>query len=119
MESKRQLYGYVLTFHCQYMTKREWLAQRHLIGTLKATRRDDAAAQAEARNDDVFKTFLSSDPDVLQLSSEGYDAFIERTASRILKDHGAALVFNRCPRCKGLARTPTARQCRFCGHDWH
>jgi uncharacterized C2H2 Zn-finger protein len=26
---------------------------------------------------------------------------------------------NRCPRCGEVAKTPKAKQCRFCKHDWH
>ena len=28
-------------------------------------------------------------------------------------------VLNNCPKCGALARTPRAKQCRHCGHDWH
>lgn len=28
-------------------------------------------------------------------------------------------IYNWCPRCDKLARTPEAKQCRHCGHDWH
>ena len=42
-----------------------------------------------------------------------------RMASRILEDHGESLNINRCPRCRCVAGTPTARQYRYCGHDCH
>lgn len=38
-------------------------------------------------------------------------------ANRIMKDHPKVLNF--CPVCGKLARTPKAKQCRYCGHDWH
>jgi hypothetical protein len=28
-------------------------------------------------------------------------------------------VLNCCPKCDALAKTPKARQCRYCFHDWH
>ena len=119
MESKHELNLYVMRWHADFMTDVERRARQHLFATLKATMgRSDITAQQEAR-DSNFSRDLSRDPEVLRLASDGYDAFIERTAARILHDCGAKLSFNRCPNCGGLARTPTARQCRLCGHDWH
>lgn len=40
-------------------------------------------------------------------------------AQSIIRRHGSDIVWNRCPICSGLARTPRARQCRHCFHDWH
>ena len=45
--------------------------------------------------------------------------FMVRTAQRILDKHSDEITFNYCPRCGGLAKTPKARQCRFCDHGWH
>jgi ribosomal protein L40E len=42
-----------------------------------------------------------------------------RTAQRILDKHSDEIVFNYCPRCGALAKTPKARQCRVCHHDWY
>lgn len=69
------------------MTKEEHLAHRHLVGTAKATRGlTDVASQTEARKNasPVYRDMLSNDPDVLGLTSEGLDAFVERVAQRIL-----------------------------------
>ncbi len=38
-------------------------------------------------------------------------------ATRILKKHPE--VINNCPKCKRLARTPKAKQCRYCFHSWY
>lgn len=29
------------------------------------------------------------------------------------------LPINRCPQCNRVVRTPAAKQCLWCGHDWH
>jgi hypothetical protein len=114
---------YVLRYYSHLMTSQEQLAQRHLMGTGKATHgRTDEAAQAEARasaRPSVIRDLLSNDPEVLQLAKDGFDAFAVRTAKRILDEHSDQIVFNCCPRCGALAKTPKARQCRFCRHDWH
>lgn len=69
------------------MTKEKHLAHRHLVGTAKAMRGlTDVASQTEARKNasPVYRDMLSNDPDVLGLTSEGLDAFVERVAQRIL-----------------------------------
>ena len=50
---------------------------------------------------------------------DGFDQFQERTAVRILKDNRDQITLNNCPNCSKLTRTPNARQCRHCGHNWH
>jgi hypothetical protein len=42
-----------------------------------------------------------------------------QVVERILREHAADVVLNRCPRCDGLCRTPRARQCFRCNHSWH
>ena len=39
-------------------------------------------------------------------------------AERLLKDSKKEII-NNCPKCQKLARTPKAKQCRHCGHNWH
>jgi hypothetical protein len=131
---------YVFQYYSHLRTDHERLANRHLAGTMKETRgRSDVAAQAEAKrslnrlckllSDDpraevkkisrYWSELLSDDPIVLFLAREGYEAFVLRTGQRILNDHRDQIVLNCCPRCSMVARTPQARQCRFCRYDWH
>jgi hypothetical protein len=112
---------YVFRYYRHLMNEQEWLANRHLVGTIKATRgRSDMTAQTEARNSSLhLRKLLSDKPEVLRLASEGYEKFVARTGERIFNDHQDEIVLNCCPQCGALARTPRARQCRFCGRDWH
>ena len=113
---------YVFRYYARLMTKQEHLAHRHLVGTAKVMRgRTDLASQTEARKiaSPVSHDLLSSDPEALGLASEGLDVFVERVAHRILGEHRDEVGFNNCPKCGALARTPKARQCRFCRFDWH
>lgn len=112
---------YVFRHYGYLMTANEKGAYKHLAGTLKATLgRSDPAAQADVKSEATqFRKLLSDDPNVLDLARNGYDAFVLSTGGRILQDHRDKIIFNYCPRCGALARTPKARQCRFCGHDWH
>ena len=78
----------------------------------------DLKAQDAARNNSQLSRWLSNDPEALSLAANGYEVFVERAASRILQEQQGNVHLNRCPQCEGLARTPNARQCRFCGYDW-
>jgi hypothetical protein len=62
---------------------------------------------------------ISTDENVLKLLDEGWAQFVYSTAARIYNEHKSELNLNLCPSCKGIARTPQAKQCRYCGHDWH
>lgn len=120
MELTPEAAHYVIGFYGSLMTDVERRAQRHLSATMKATLgRSDVAAQKDAQRSRIHSKFLSEDPNVLRLAADGYEAFAQRTAARILQECGAEVRFNRCPRCGELARTPTAKQCRHCHHDWH
>ena len=112
---------YIFAYYGRLMTEHERWAYRHLAGTMKASRRSDASAQAEAKDAPVerFRELLSDDPQILFLARDGFGPFVERTGQRILNEHRDQIVMNRCPRCGGVARTPQARQCRFCKYDWH
>jgi hypothetical protein len=57
------------------------------------------------------------DREALRQRADVADNCVARTAESILAEHGAKLMLNRRPKRDGQARTPTARQCRFCGHD--
>ena len=120
MEFNPQLADYVVRYNADLMTEAELKAQRHLFATMKATRgRSDEIAQHEAQKDKFLSRMLSTEPNVLSLAKDGYRQFQLTTAARILRDSADEVFFNRCPVCGELARTPTAKQCRYCGHDWH
>ncbi|WP_298311102.1 hypothetical protein [uncultured Aquimarina sp.] len=42
----------------------------------------------------------------------------EKISELILKDYKDKIFLNNCPKCGELARTPKARQCRYCGNKW-
>lgn len=43
----------------------------------------------------------------------------KRIAEIILRDYSDKVFLNNCPKCGKLARTPKAKQCRFCEYNWH
>lgn len=111
---------YVLRYYGLYMTLKEKAAHRHLAATMKATKgKSEMFAQQEAKDHRTLSMFLIDDPEIARLAKDGYEIFAERTAERILAERKDSVFLNFCPRCQELARTPKARQCRFCGFDWH
>jgi hypothetical protein len=113
---------YVFRFYGHLMSPLESAASRHLFATAKLTKgRTDLPAQEEARHSShpIRRDLLSDHPDILQLTRDGREAFTRRAAQRIFNAHRAEIIFNRCPRCGRVAKTPKARQCRFRRHDWH
>lgn len=113
--------NYIVRYYEAFMTPDERLAWRHLFATFKITRgRSDDFAQEEAsKSHKPIHELLSNDPEIKLLAAGGLDAFALRTAERIYRDHREEIYFNECPRCGRLAKTPKAKQCRYCHHDWH
>ena len=65
------------------------------------------------------KGWLSDEPHIKEMISGGFEQLKKNTIERILKHHSNELELNLCPACGKIARTPLAKQCRFCLHDWH
>ncbi|MBI1286031.1 MAG: hypothetical protein GC178_00470 [Flavobacteriales bacterium] len=106
---------YIVEHYRSLMIEKEKRAQRHHFSTVKI---GDEASEARQR---VYQKmfWLSNDPEILALLDGGYERFEIHTASRILSEHEDEVFLNHCPKCGRLARTPKAKQCRYCGNDWH
>jgi hypothetical protein len=123
MENDRDIAHYVFRWYRNLLTPLEKQALKHLYTAMQAT---TIKADIEAQGEDEkaagryrsLTDLMSDDADVLHLSDGGFEGFIERTSARILDENRHLVFFNRCPKCGGLARTPTARQCRYCAHEW-
>ena len=68
---------------------------------------------------DFIRTRISKDPKVLALLENGIEQFKINTIERIYRESADKIFFNNCPQCGKLARTPEAKQCRFCSYSWH
>lgn len=83
---------------------------RQVAQAFDSDRKGDSRSQRRVGTE----RFLSEDPAALELAIGGTEVFMERAASKILSEHGSDIFLNNCPRCGKLAKTPKARQCRFC-----
>jgi hypothetical protein len=67
----------------------------------------------------VSAASLSQSEQVREFAALGDVEFRRRVVERVLREHAAEVVLNRCPKCGGLCRTPRSRQCFRCKHAWH
>ncbi|WP_316634390.1 hypothetical protein [uncultured Flavobacterium sp.] len=111
-----ELIDYIFQNSWEYYSVSERKAIDHHFGTFKFGKYPD---NTHPKIDEVKKRFLTTDNEVLKLLENGYPEFIKNTAIRIFNEHENQLELNLCPKCGKIARTPKAKQCRFCGNNWH
>ena len=96
--------------------------EQQVAQAIFARQKIDAAKRSTSSvGESIQKRFaeLLEDPDVSSALEEGHEAFIRKTAQRMLTEQRGELLINRCPACAKIVRTPTAKQCLWCGHGWH
>lgn len=66
------------------------------------------------------KWIKDAGPQVAVASEVGFAVVSKQITDRILREiDNGQIVINRCPACCKIVRTPLARQCLWCGFDWH
>jgi hypothetical protein len=63
--------------------------------------------------------WLSDDQDSSDMLKMGEDQFYILIASKLKERYESEIFVNNCSKCGKLCRTPRAKQCRYCGYDWH
>ena len=104
---------YVIRYYGHLMTDAETRAYNHLCVQDKISHLSSSGVKSHLR------PLLSTNPDVLELTECRLEEFVQRTAERIMRLHGQKVHLNCCPQCGKIAKTPKAKQCRFCFHNWH
>ncbi len=107
---------YIINYFSNLLSREEQIAIKH---TNSCIIRGDDFDNTQIRNFYLKHGWITEDQKVLQLLLNGYDNFQIQIAKRILEQNPDKVFFNNCPECGKLARTPFAKQCRFCGHNWH
>lgn len=95
------------------MTDDEKLALKYQIYTYKTE------GNPTMRKMMVDRGWISEQPDIKEYLKDGYEEFEFNVAQRIMQETPEKVFLNYCPKCNRLARTPYARQCRYCGNNWH
>ncbi|MEL6557501.1 MAG: hypothetical protein AAFQ94_04910 [Bacteroidota bacterium] len=110
---------YIFNYFGKLMTDHEARAWRHYSSEFKLTHGGKKEANERMRNFYLERGLITNDLEVTKLLDNGFDKFKENVVKRILNQNPDKVYFNLCPNCSKLARTPLARQCRYCGYDWH
>jgi hypothetical protein len=108
---------YIIKHFSSLLTGAERMAIKHTIATYKLPHSNSDHSNVSKIYKE--KSWVTSDQGVLDLLKGGYDNFELNVANRIITQNSDKIFFNQCPKCNKLARTPSARQCRHCGHSWH
>jgi hypothetical protein len=113
MQAMNDLTAYVIKHYSRFMTRKEHMAYKALILDQKEGK------PAMTLLERMRRDWGAEDAMVRAMLDQGSDKFMDAVRDRILRDHAEDIVVNRCPKCDALTRTPKARQCLSCGHDWH
>ena len=105
---------YVLTYYSEYFTELESIGFKAILAEEKAQNASPSMADKLRE-----KWGAKNNPEVVAALSEGSDKFNEAVFQRLMSEHGNDIFINRCPKCKKIAKTPKAKQCPWCFHDWH
>ena len=106
---------YMWDNYAQLMTDFERRVGHAIVGRTKA------AATNHPHSARILEEWWGrkGDADIEAALAEGPEIFRRRVANRILTEHHDAVILNRCPSCGRIVRTPQAKQCFWCGLDWH
>lgn len=106
---------YIFAYYTNLLTAAERVTLRHYQSTIKL----ENTGNEKLLNMYQRVGWMSDNPEVLNYLKDGYLQFIINCSQRILQDNPGKVFFNLCPNCGILARTPFAKQCRYCNEDWH
>jgi hypothetical protein len=113
-DDERELTRYIWDFYGQLMTPFEQRVGMAHLAAGKATIGHPEVAAIILR-----KHGITGDPEAEAALSDGVEAFRQRVCHRVLAEHGVEVFVNRCLSCERVVRTPKARQCFWCGFNWH
>lgn len=111
------LTSYIFRHYGSLLTARERAAERFRVYRAKSL--GQKAGGDFSRNFWLGKIEQDFPDLVEQCEREGPNTIMVAARDRVLREHAADIVLNTCPSCGQLCRTPRARQCLGCGHDWH
>ena len=111
----KELIDYIMTHYANLLDLREKLVERHYMATLMAENLGDADSPLKRT---ILRHWGTTDKELLGLLDNGYEEFRRVSVEKILREHKDSVFINNCPKCGRLARTPLAKQCRYCSYSW-
>ncbi|KAA0129274.1 hypothetical protein FY557_05065 [Chryseobacterium sp. SN22] len=104
---------YIIRYFGHLMTDDEKAALKYQMYMYKSSDNE------KQRKIMIEKGWIRQTTETDDLLRNGYEEFETDVAKRIVAQTPEKIFFNNCPNCGKLARTPVAKQCRYCGLSWH
>ena len=114
-DEELELIDYVWRYFSHLMTDFEQQVNHASIGRRKVAACDHPT-MSRMLND---RWARPDDRAINSALAAGEEQFRSRVAHRVLAEQKDQAFVNRCPNCGRLVRTPWAKQCFWCGQDWH
>ena len=94
--------------------------ERLAAGTLLAEQKMTSPMMSESMKQVMQSRWVSrGESEIDRLLADGECEFKIRSAERVMRAHPSELFVNRCRSCGRIVATPRAKQCLWCGNDWH
>ena len=116
MRCTPEIANYLFNYYSYLLSDKERRVVKHHHSLIKT---ENSPQDSPIRRMYLKKGWLSDDSQILDELNGGFEEFQIKVAERIFLEQGEDVFLNCCPNCERLARTPFARQCKFCGYDWH
>jgi hypothetical protein len=113
-DDEAELTDYIWEYYGKLMTEFE-----QQMSWADLARKKQAIGNTDTAQFILRRHGITGNPIAESILAEELDAFRRGVAQRLLRENRDQIVVNRCPACHRVARTPQARQCFRCGHDWH
>lgn len=110
-----ELIEYIFEYCIDYFTDQERKAKKYYLETQDSK----GSVKSISKIIKVEEWHMTDDKNSLNLLKGGYEKFKFNIANRIYNEYKDELELNLCPKCKKIARTPNAKQCKFCSNNWH
>jgi hypothetical protein len=114
-DEELELNSYIFDNYSQFLTATESLAYKTMLTHEKAESTDSPNMKKML----LERWAHDNDEDVRLLLADGPHKFRNLVRKRILKEHVGDVFVNRCSECDKVVSTPLAKQCLWCGNDWH
>jgi hypothetical protein len=111
-----ELTRYVWAYYQHLMTDFERRVGRAILGRAKAAAAADSPVMARTINERLGAV---GDPAIETALANGPDDYRRQVCKRLMTEYADTIQVKRCPQCARVVRTPRARQCFWCGNDWH
>jgi hypothetical protein len=114
-DERVELADYLWHNYPELFSHDEHLAARTLSAEWKAAHTDSE----RIRQFLLTRMSARGNPKVDELLADGPQEFRLRAAERVFAELSSKIDLDRCQKCSRIVATPRARQCLWCGHDWH